>query len=140
MAFEHRLRVRFHEIDRAGIVYFARIFEYCHVAYEDMLCQALGMDMEQYFKTTTWGMPLVHAEADYERPNFLGEYLNIRLEVARLGQRSVTFAYELSGDDGRRAKVSLTHAFVELASFEPITCPEAFRAGLAKLSLLPAQA
>ena len=30
MPFARELTVRFHEIDRAGIVYFARVYEYCH--------------------------------------------------------------------------------------------------------------
>jgi len=35
--FEARFPVRFHDVDRAGIIFFAKILEYCHAAFEDLL-------------------------------------------------------------------------------------------------------
>lgn len=51
-------------------------------------------------------MPLVHAEADYARPMLLGDVLTIELEVERLGEKSVTFAYRIVGADGAPARRS----------------------------------
>jgi hypothetical protein len=35
--FVHHHTARFFEIDRAGIVFFGRIFEFCHEAFEELL-------------------------------------------------------------------------------------------------------
>ncbi|MDP6943925.1 MAG: polyprenyl synthetase family protein [Myxococcota bacterium] len=42
MSFEHRLTVRFYEVDRAGIAFFGRVFEYCHAAYEALQLERRG--------------------------------------------------------------------------------------------------
>lgn len=136
MAFEHALTVRFHEIDRAGIVYFGDVLQYCHVAYEELMTKIVG-NLEAFFSDSGWGMPLVHTEADYSRPNRLGDALVIALTVERLGKTSVTFAYEVRCQDELRARAKLVHAFVDMKSFKPIEAPEPFRQGLSGLGLLP---
>jgi 1,4-dihydroxy-2-naphthoyl-CoA hydrolase len=139
-AYVRRLVVRFHEIDRAGIAYFARVFEYCHVTYEDMLSEALGIDLEGFFQTSTWMMPLVHSEADYHAPMRLGDALRIELRVARLGRSSVTFAYEVLGqDDVRHASVRLVHACVVRDGFGSLAVPEPLVEGLKRLGLIPSE-
>lgn len=135
MPFRHTVTVRFFEIDRAGIVFFGRFFEYCHATFEELLMSAFG-DLESIFRTSSWGMPLVHTESDHLRPVFIGERLTIELEVAALGGASITFAYRILGPDGDlRAKVTLKHAFVSRPDFQPIPMPGEFRDGLLKLGL-----
>ncbi len=136
MAFLHTLTVRFHEIDRAGIVYFGDVLQYCHVAYEELMTQIVG-SLETFFSESGWGMPLVHTEADYSRPNRLGDALVIALTVERLGKSSVTFAYEIRCGEELRAKAKLVHAFVNMKTFQPIEAPETFKSGLSELGLLP---
>lgn len=139
-AFERTLLVHFHEIDRAGIVYFARIFEYCHRVYEELLEAALG-PLEPLFRQKDWGLPLVHAEADYARPLRLGDRVRVQARVERLGERSVTFAYTLvcARTGELRATARLVHACVtwgddDLAG-RPVH-PELV-AGLRRLGLVP---
>jgi 1,4-dihydroxy-2-naphthoyl-CoA hydrolase len=136
VAFEHTRTVRFHEIDRAGIVYFADVLQYCHVVYEELMTQIVG-SLEVFFSDSGWGMPLVHTEADYSRPNRLGDALRIALTVERLGKTSVTFAYEIWCQEELRARAKLVHAFVDMKTFKPIEAPQAFRQGLSSLGLLP---
>src|SRR5688500_10530099 len=75
MSFHHSVTARFSEIDRAGIVFFGRYFEYCHAAFEELLARMFG-DLEQSFAAGLWTMPLVHAEADFARPVRLGDRLD----------------------------------------------------------------
>lgn len=138
MAFEHSLSVRFDEIDRAGIVYFGDVLKYCHVTYEQLMTDVVG-NLEVFFATSGWGMPLVHAEADYSRPNKLGDRLAVSLEVERLGATSVTFAYTVRCGEELRATAKLVHAFVDMGGFKAIRAPEAFVEGLRRLGLLPEQ-
>lgn len=134
-AFERTITVRFHEVDRAGIVYFARVFEYCHAVYEELLTDVVG-DLERLFATGRWTMPLVHAEADYRSPMRLGDRVRVRVRIERLGGRSVTYAYTL--DDAAtgtvRATAKLVHSSVAIVdgAFQPAPVPaelvEALRA------------
>lgn len=136
MPFVHELKTRFFESDRAGIVFFGRVFEYCHQAFEEMLAAAFGQ-VDAVFNEHGFGMPLVHCEADFKRPMRMGETLRVSLEVERLGERSITFAYTLADPAGAvRATARLVHAFIDFASFTPIPTPEAFRAGLGRVGLL----
>lgn len=139
MPFARELTVRFHEIDRAGIVYFARVYEYCHVVFEDMLADALGIDLEAFFRTSTWVMPLVHSEADYRRPMLLGDRLQVELSVERAGASSLTFRYAIRGaaDGELRASVAMVHACCDRASFQKQPLPPELVAGLARLGLAP---
>ena len=138
--FVHEHTVRFHETDRAGIIYFARVFEYCHIAFEEMLRAIFG-GVDTLFRHGTWGMPLVDAKTRYLKPIYLDERLRIELRVARLGRGSVRFAYRVLGPDGTlRAETELTHAIVSMAEFEPQPVPPELRAGLQGLGLVPADA
>jgi 1,4-dihydroxy-2-naphthoyl-CoA hydrolase len=137
MHYEHVVTVRFNEVDRAGIAFFGRVFEYCHACFEETLA-ASGQPLLAIFEHGGYGLPLVHAEADYTRPMRLGERLLVTLRVARLGGRSITFAYEVRGaqDKDLRATVRLVHAFVRLDGFAGMAVPDALRDALAGLGLL----
>ena len=131
MSFEHRLTVRFFEVDRAGIAFFGRVFEYCHAAYEALLMD-LGYPLSEVFDNEGWGMPLVHAEADFQRPMRMGEELAIQVAVGRLGKTSVTFDFTVRGaaDGHVRATARHVHACVDMTRFESLEVPERFRAAI----------
>ncbi|MGM0578869.1 MAG: acyl-CoA thioesterase [Myxococcota bacterium] len=137
MSFEHEVTVRFHEVDRAGIAFFGRVFEYCHEAFEELLVAADDR-LLAVFDTGGWGMPLVHVEADYARPMRMGDRLRVSVGVDRLGERSVTFAFRVVGaeDGALRATVRHVHACVDLERFEGIPVPDRLRDGLTRLGLL----
>ena len=133
--FEHEVTVRFHEVDRAGIVFFGRVFEYCHTAFEEFLAAAAD-GLASVFDQEGWGMPLVHAEADYQRPMKMGDRIKVELRVDRLGSTSITFGFTLVGADGtQRANAQLVHAFVDLERFQKRSVPETITRALEKLGM-----
>ena len=133
--FEHTLTVRFHEVDRAGIVFFGRIFEYCHVGFEELLS---AMGMTSVFHEENWGMPLVHAEADFKRPMFMGDKITVSLRVEKMGKGSITFGFEVLGAEDRkvRAIAQQVHAFVELEKMRPTEFPPTLLNGLQSIGLV----
>jgi 1,4-dihydroxy-2-naphthoyl-CoA hydrolase len=133
-AFERSVTARFYEGDQAGIVFFARFFEYCHAVFEDMLAEAVG-GIEELLRRG-WGLPLAHAECDYQRPVRVGERLRVRLEIDRLGERSITFRYAITSADGAPcATVKLVHVFVERPSFASAPIPGELTDALRRLGL-----
>ena len=83
------LTVRFVEADRAGIAFFGRAFEYAHAALEELLLAA-GCPIRETFDRRGWGLPIVHAEADYRRPLVLGDRLVVEVGVHRVVSSSIS--------------------------------------------------
>ncbi len=132
----HRVTPRFFEVDRAGIVFFSRVFEFCHSAYEELL-MSIDCGVERLIERDGLGMPLVHAEADFKRPMRMGEPLDIRVAVERLTEHSIGFRYTLSGtDEVVRASALLVHAFVSFDGFEATTAPAVLLEGLRQAGVL----
>jgi 1,4-dihydroxy-2-naphthoyl-CoA hydrolase len=116
MAYEHRLRVRFHDTDPAGIVFFANIFVYCHDAFEEML-RAVGMPLDELIRAKEQILPLGHAEADFRKPFRHGVLVTVRVVVGKLSERSVRIDYELRDDAGELlATCSTVHIAVDPAT------------------------
>ena len=138
MAYETEFTIRFAQVDSAGIAFFSRVFEICHEAFESLLAEA-DLPLAFVLNDQGWGMPIVHTEANYKAPMRLGETVQIRATIERLGSSSVTFAYALDGTDGtERARVRMTHAFIDTQTFRPCAGPESFRKAMDTLGLLPA--
>lgn len=136
VAFEHHLTARFYEIDRAGIVFFGRFYEYAHTALEELLAAMFGRP-ESIFVDLGFGMPLVHTEADYFSPTRMGDKLVIAVEVEKVGSKSVSFRFTIDGVAGDpRCIVRLVHCFVNLETFESIPMPPEFADGLRRLKLI----
>jgi 1,4-dihydroxy-2-naphthoyl-CoA hydrolase len=114
LVFLHPHTVRFAEVDAAGISFFSRTFEICHVAFEACL-EAGGLPLQDILGAGDFAMPLVAAEARYRRPTRLGERLVVELRIESVSERSLVFGYRIldpqgDGDEGLRATARLTHA------------------------------
>ena len=135
MAFVHHRVVRFQDADPAGIVYFARVFEFAHQAFEDCLI-AGGLPLAGVIADADWAMPLVHAEASYRRPMRHGDALVIEVEVAGRSERSVRLAFRVLDADGKLcAAVQHVHAAASRPAFAPCAVPAAFLAALSAAGL-----
>ncbi len=118
--------LRFNEVDGANIIFFSRVFEMCHAAFEETL-ESVGYPLRDILETKEWGMPLAHAEADFIRPMYLGDRLTIEVSVAEIGQRSLTWGFAIKGEDGSlRAKVRHVHVAITRRTFEARDVPEEF--------------
>jgi len=134
--FTHQVTARFFHVDRAGIIFFGRIFEYCHIVFEEMLAQVFER-VAPTFEEHDFGMPIVHCEADFKRPMNMEDRLNISVEVSQLSERSITFEYTVLGQKGDvRATAQIKHAFVRLSTFESCGPPEILTNGLRQLDLI----
>ena len=137
MSYETQITVAFNDIDAAGIVYFANVFDYCHQAYEHLL-EAISLPLSHILNEEQWAMPLVHAEADYMAPMRHGERITIQIRLRKVGRSAMHFGYELYGPNGNlRARVLLVHAAVETTGFRPQAVNTEFVDALSKIGLNP---
>lgn len=124
-------RVRFEEIDAAGIVYFARFFSWCHDAMEAMLAPVDG-GYVGLVRARKLGLPAVHAEADYLAPLRFGDEVRIEVRVTRLGRSSVGLQFELTRVDDATRVAALRHVMVlsDLTVLRSTPLPDDVRAVL----------
>jgi YbgC/YbaW family acyl-CoA thioester hydrolase len=130
--FVHEDIVRFDHIDAAGIVYFARMLDYCHEAYEGFLAQ-IGFPLPQILATAPWKTPVVHTDADYQRPLRHGERFCVEVRIESIGHRSYAVAYRIALAESRETQVAtcrIVHASIDNETFRPIPIPADFRAAL----------
>ena len=124
-------RVRFEEIDAAGIVYFARFFTWCHDAMEAML-EPVDGGYVGLVRARKLGLPAVHVEADYVSPLRFGDDVRIAVTVERAGRSSVGLRFEMTRVDDGSKVATLRHVMVmsDLTVLKSTPLPEDVRAVL----------
>ena len=94
-SFVYSRRVEFAETDAAGIVHFSAFFLYMEQA-EHALWRHLGLSvfpMKTSVGEVSW--PRVSASCQYRGPVRFEQTLEIQLHISRLGEKSITFQYEM---------------------------------------------
>ena len=95
MAFRSLLKIRFGDIDHAGIVYYPRFLHYFHVALEEFFGQELGVDYPILVNEHRIGLPTVHLETDFRRPLRYGDQIEVEVRVLKIGKSAITFGYRV---------------------------------------------
>lgn len=138
-AFSAEVAVRFQDVDAAGIVFFARFFDYVHGAYEGFLASA-GLPLPQVLRDRSWAAPLRHAEADYLRPARFGDVLLIELVAAQSDESEVTLGWRIisKGQPEKPCAIIQTvHTFVRPDDFRRISVPSEISQKLQSVLIFP---
>ena len=90
----YQTKIKLHETDAAGLLFFANQFKLIHDAYEGLL-EHIGFGFAELLKEKDYFLPIVHAEADYKRPLFVGDLIEIQVIVESIGTTSFTFSYRI---------------------------------------------
>ncbi len=98
----HR-QVTFSETDMAGIVHFSNFYRWMEEAEHDYF-RSLGLRiMEQQVDGTYIGWPRVSASCHFDAPARYEDQVEIRIDVERIGYKSLTFTVEFWRDMTRLA-------------------------------------
>lgn len=125
-------KVRMHDTDTAGILYFARQFRFAHDALEDMV-ESEGLSFEKIFHKNDFVFVIVHAEADYLAPLRLGDRLEVHVTVERIGSSSFTMNYAIHKEDGPLVGTAKTvHVTLSRTTREKIPIPDSLKPLLEK--------
>lgn len=95
MTFRVPLRVRFSDIDHAGIVYYPNFFQYVNTALEEFFGRIIGVDYPTLVLDHRIGLPTVHLETDFLHPLRFGEAFEVEMDVDAIGKTSIAFAYAI---------------------------------------------
>lgn len=135
MPYISKNKVRMHDTDMAGILYFPRIYRFAHDALEDFI-ESEGMTFEQVFRQEKFVFVIVHSEADYYIPMKVGDPLEIHLYIERIGNTSFSIAYKIYREANKELELvgaaKTIHVCLESTSRTKIPIPEKMRASLTK--------
>jgi acyl-CoA thioester hydrolase len=126
--FVHRLRVRFHECDPQGVVFYAQYFAYVDVALTEMWREAFG----SYGDVVAAGTDVVVVEAGstFRASARFDDDLDVELRIARLGTTSMAMATAIRRDDELLVEGRIVHVFVDAATMGKKAIPDHMRAAL----------
>ena len=129
MAFITKIPVRFEDVDFARVVFFPRLFNYCHQVFEDFFADAVGVTYSQMLQKRKVGYPSVHASADFKHPLRFGDTARIVMETIKLSSKSITNRYRLYLGDTKTlcAEVEIVTVPIDMDSFKAREIPEDVR-------------
>lgn len=130
-AFRATARIRFHECDPAGIVFFANWFALANVAVEEWFGAALGIDFHALHAERRTGTGFAHAEADYFAPGVMGEHITITPLVERIGGASYGLRVHIHRGEAELVRLRLVTATTNLDTRRAVPIPQDLRAALA---------
>lgn len=122
-------KVRFQDVDPAGIVFFAHFATYAHEAMETFFDQIEGGYADLVMRRRV-GFPAVKVETEFFAPLRFGDVVQIETSVARLGNRSAVFRYHFRRGDDAIAELSHTVVITDLDRMASREMPADVRAAL----------
>lgn len=126
--FKVNRRVNFFDCDPAGIIFFSRVFEFCHAAYEQLI-QSFELD-EDYWDNPSYVVPIIHTECDYFKPLKYGDDISIEVSVTKLKSSSFELTYKLILNKEACASVKTVHIFVRREDWNKMEIPNEIMIGL----------
>ena len=134
VAFRSKQKIRFGDIDRAGIVYYPRFLHYFHVAMEEFFDASLCVEYPTVINRHGIGLPTVHLETDFKGPLRYGDKIEVEVRVLTLGNSSIKFGYRVfrQGEDVPRVIGHNITVCVDMNTFEKKNIPDFLRECLAK--------
>jgi 4-hydroxybenzoyl-CoA thioesterase len=132
MSYTQRVPVRFDDVDFAQIVYFPRLFGYCHWAFEDFFGREAQVTYAQLLGKRRVGFPTVNAKADFRAPLRFGDVCRVEMEVLKLGNSSLTTRHRLFLGESSSlcAQIELVHVATDLDKMKSVEIPKDIRAAL----------
>jgi 4-hydroxybenzoyl-CoA thioesterase/acyl-CoA thioester hydrolase len=107
--------VEFHDTDMAGIMHFASFFVYMESAEHELL-RSLGMSIHTIVEDEHISFPRVSATCNYSAPAMCEDVLDIAVQVARIGAKSVTYEFRFTREGHQIATGTMTAVCCRVAA------------------------
>ncbi len=131
--YTYQTKIKLHDTDAAGLLFFSHQFEIIHDAYEALL-ESMGLGFAELIRNKAYFLPIVHAESDYKLPLFVGDTIEIQVTVENIGETSFTFAYKLLNSKGELVGTARTvHVTIDKSTHQKIFLPKEMRTKISEL-------
>jgi 4-hydroxybenzoyl-CoA thioesterase len=126
-------KVMFQHCDPAGIVFYPRYFEMINATVEDWFEEEIGVPFAAMHGARAMAIPAAHIAVDFLRPSRLGDVLDVRLSVERVGGASMALRLVAHGAEGPALTAELTIVHVLKETMRPAPWPDDIRARVDEL-------
>ena len=135
LRFQHRLRVRYGECDPQGVVFNVHYFAYFDVAMTEFHREVIG----PYSEMVEAGAEMVvgEARARYLAPARFDEELDVYVDLAHLGNTSMTVRLLVEREDSVLVEGELRYVFIDPRTKQTRPIPEEIRKAVGPGSLRP---
>jgi YbgC/YbaW family acyl-CoA thioester hydrolase len=96
-----KTRINFFDADAAGVMFYGKVFELCHSAFESFI--ASQNKYQEYFSSNEFAFPIVHTEASYFSPLIPGEEIEIEISLIEIKNSSFSLLYQIKKQSGKIA-------------------------------------
>lgn len=104
--------IRFSDCDPAGIVFYPQYFVMFNGLVEDWFNEGLGLGYRRTVIERRIGLPTVRLEADFKAVSAMGDWVQLSLEVERLGASSLTLQLRCLGRDDASLRMAMRQVIV----------------------------
>ena len=101
-SFTHSRTVQFFETDLAGIAHFANFFRWMEEA-EHAYFRSVGLSVRTEYQDQHLGWPRVSTTCDFFAPARFEDQLQLKLQITKMGEKSISWEIEFLKDDTRLA-------------------------------------
>lgn len=127
--FVYRRKINFFDCDPAGILFYARIYDFCHSAYEAMI-ESFNLE-QNYWKNEIYIVPIISSEASYKKPINYGEEITVEIKVSQVKQSSFELRYSCRNKSEEDCvQVKTAHIFLNKKSWQKIDIPKKIKDSL----------
>jgi 1,4-dihydroxy-2-naphthoyl-CoA hydrolase len=127
MIYQWTYQVQLRDTDAAGVLYFANLLAICHGAYEAALVDQ-GIDLRNFVTNPPIAIPITHASADFRRPIYCGDRLQIVLTPTQQASSSFIINYQVCQDPERVVATAQTnHVAIDAQQRKRVELPEAIK-------------
>ncbi|MEX1024216.1 MAG: thioesterase family protein [Planctomycetota bacterium] len=121
-------KVRFGDVDPAGIVYYPKVFDLIHEAFEDLWDVHVGKRYYHLIGEERLGFPLVNSQVDFVSPMRFGDRPVVRITCFHVGRSSLGLRYVFEVDDRVCVDARMTVCCIQLDELRAVPIPDAYRA------------
>lgn len=129
MTFHNTMKVRFGDVDPAGIVFYPRYFEMLNSAVEDWFA-SMGADFHAMHLTDKMGVPTVKIACEFLAPSFLGDELKITITPTKVGRSSCAIEYSVTSGDSERLRAQAVLVCMNLNERKSMEWPARLKTAL----------
>jgi 1,4-dihydroxy-2-naphthoyl-CoA hydrolase len=123
--------INFYDCDPAGILFFGRIFEICHAAYEDLI-GSFNLKSD-YWSNKNFAVPIMHTEAEYLLPLKAGDNVTVEVAVCKLKNSSFELRYTCRNEKNKVTnEVRTVHIFIDKKEWKKIPIDPEVKQNLSK--------
>lgn len=134
--FIYRRIIRMRDTDATGALYFANLLQIALEAFEEFLYNS-AFSLQEMIEDKSLLFPIVHAEADFLSPIFIGDPMEVHLTLKETGTTSFTLASDFFKKGKRVGTALIVHVVYSQERKTAVPPSSEFKKLLETIHLIP---